>query len=270
MPSYKISGLDMGETLDWYKNSGVRLPKIRVNRLLPHRIENGDLVELSDRELAGLFYLFPKNARKRSILRRVVGLPNTWFHKDSTNELPIATTNQDEALSPTAIVPSSIDYTPSKELKIPAADIWLYKISQNAVPEDVRKIVISEGFIHELGHSIFQPAIYSESHILKFPDGNLVDGLEAVLKFAELSEQHPPISHYASTYRGNNNKFDSDNPKYNVNTAISEEMCETIAAYFLGFSYCGDDSRGKNPFADRPEVKDFVRNFLNAELVKTK
>jgi len=88
-----------------------------------------------------------------------------------------------------------------------------------------------------------------------------------MLQFAELAEQHPPISHYASTYRGKNNKFESDNPNYNVNTAISEEICEAIAAHFLGFAYSGDNARRKNPFADRPEVRKFVRDFLNAELM---
>ena len=102
---------------------------------------------------------------------------------------------------------------------------------------------------------------------MKFPDGRLVNGLEAMLQFAELAEQHPPISHYASTYRGKNNKFESDNPNYNVNTAISEEICEAIAAHFLGFAYSGDNARRKNPFADRPEVRKFVRDFLNAELM---
>jgi hypothetical protein len=262
---HKILGLDMKETLEWYETSGVELPQVSAD--LPYPVENQNLIELSDRELGGLLSLFPKNAHDRSILRKIVGQHATWFHKDSTSEQPIPTTNQDEALSPTAIVPSYIDYTPWGELKTPTADIWLYQIPQNEVPENVRKIILSEGFVHEVGHSIVQPALYIDDYTLKFPDEKLVNGLEAILHFAELAEQHLPISHYSSTYRGPNNKFESDKPNYNVQTAISEEMCEAIAAYLLGFAYCGDDSRGKNPFADRPEVKNFIRDFLNAELI---
>jgi len=263
---YKTSGLDMKETIEWYKRSGIELPEVSGD--FPFPVENQDLIGLSKKELGGLFSLFPKNARDRSILRKVVGQPATWFHKDSTSEQPIPTTNQDEALSPTATIPSYIDYTPWSELKTPTADIWLYQIPEDATPEDVRKIILSEGFVHEIGHSIVQPALYVGDHTLKFPDGKLVNGLEALLQFAELAEGHPPISRYASTYRGAGNKFESDNPDYNAKTAISEEMCETIAAYLLKFAYCGNDARGRNPFEDRPEVEKFVRDFLEAELVK--
>lgn len=263
---YKASGLDMRGTLDWYESSGVEMPPI-PEMDLSHPVENQELIELSKREMGGLFALFPENARNRSILRKVVGQSPTWFHRDSTSEQPKPTTNEAEAMSPTAIVPSYIDYTPWDELEVPTADIWLYKIPQNVASEKVRRLVLAEGFVHEIGHSIVQPALYVGEHSLKFPDGKIVNGLEAMLHFAELAEKYPPISHYASTYRGSNNKFESDNPNY-VKTAISEEMCETIAAHLLGFAYCGDNSRGKNPFADRPEVRDFVRDFLNAELIK--
>jgi len=270
MADYKTSGLDMEKTIEWYTSSGVRLPLNSTDKNLAYPIENRDLIELSDGELGGLFYLFPENARNRSILRKVVGQPATWFHRDSTSEQPIPTTSQEDALSPTAIVPSYTDPAPWGELKVPTADIWLYQIQENVASENVRRIILSEGFIHEIGHTIVQPALYVKEYTLKFPDGSLVNGLEAMLQFAELSEQHPSISHYASTYRGNNNKFESNNPKYNVKTAISEELCEAIAAYFLGFAFCGDDSRGKSPFADRPEVRNFVGDFLDAELVKNR
>ena len=263
---YKTSGLDMSETLNWYQKSGIKIPEIPKTDF-SHPVEQGELIELSERELGGLLSLFPENAIKRSILRKVVGKPATWFHQDSTNEQPQPTTSETEALSPTAIVPSYIDYTPWGELKKPTADIWLYQIQETAAPENIRKLVLSEGFIHEVGHSIVQPALYVKDYNLKFPDGEIINGFDAMLHFAELAEQHPPISHYSSTYRGPNNKFESDKPNYNPMTAISEEMCENIAAHLFGFAYCGYDSRGKNPFADRPEVKKFVIDFLNAELV---
>ncbi len=265
--TYYNSGLDMRKTLEWYNTSGNRL--VRSNdKHLPYPVENQGLIELSGSELGGLFYMFPERARKRSILRKVVGQPASWFHRDSTSEQPVSTTSRADALSPTAIIPSYIDYTPWGELKVPTADVWLYEIPHDAAPEDVRKIVLSEGFIHEIGHSIVQPALYVDDHTLRFPDGRLINGLEAMLRFAELAEQYPPISHYASTYRGRNNKFESDKPDYNVRTAISEEMCETVAAHLLGFAYCGEDSRGRDPFSDRPEVRSFITDFLNAELVR--
>jgi hypothetical protein len=263
---YKISGFDMRKTLEWYDNSEIEIPP-SSGMDFPYPVENQELIELSAIEMGNLFALFPENARKRSILRKVVGQPSEWFHRDSTSEHQTTTTNESEAIASTAVVPSYIDYTLWIEQKVPSADIFLYKISEAVASEKVRKLVLTEGFVHEIAHSIVQPAMYILDYDLKFPDGKIVNGYDAMLHFAKLAEQHPPISHYASTYRSPNNKFEGDNLK-KVNTAISEEACETIAAYLLGFAYCGDDLRGKNPFADRPEIKDFIEDFLNAELIK--
>ena len=161
--------------------------------------------------------------RKRSILRKVIGQSPAWFHRDSTSEQPKLTNNEAEAMSPTAIVPPYIDYTPWGELKIPTADIWLYKIPQDAGSKKARRVVLAEGFVHEIGYSIVQPALYAEDHSLKFPDGKIVNGLEAMLHFAELVEQHQLISHYASTYRGQNNRFESEKPNYNVKLLLAKK-----------------------------------------------
>ena len=262
MSNIMESGLDMRETIKWYEKSGIMLPPLFAGSNLPYSVDGRELIELSKRELGALFNLFPENARKRSSLRKVVGKPTTWFDKQSAEGKLTPTTDESEALSPTAIIPSYIDYMPWKESRIPTADIWLYKLP-DSIPKGVRRIIQGQGFVHEIGHSVVPPAIYLENHNLRLPDGKLISGLEAITEFSRLSEQHHPISHYASSYRLPDNKFKGENP----NTAISEEFCETIAAHFLGFAFCKDDSRGKNPFADRPEVKDFIFNFLNAELV---
>ncbi len=268
MTNEKINGLDMGKALEWYAAEGIKLDMPPLGGPLPYSIENSGLIELSEKELGALFRLFPKNAMASSILRKVVGRPEAWFHRDSTLEQPRTTTKREEALAYTAIIPSFTDYSPWKGQKTPAADIWLYRIPSEAASKEVRRIVCAEGFIHEIGHTIIQP-LWEEGYKLRLSDGKRVEGFDVMFRFAELSEQHPPISHYASTHRGDDNKFESKNSEYNVKTAISEEMCEAIAAYLLGFVYCGDDKRGKNPFADRPEVEDIVKEILQAERVRT-
>ena len=263
MTDTSYSGFDMARTIDWYESSGIALPVIEKDKLhCP--IENEQLIELSLRDLGGLFHLFPENARKRSILRKVVGRPSTWFHKDSTGDKPIQTTNSADAISQTAIIPSYIDYTSWMKTGTPTADIHLFQIPRT-VEDRTRALILSQGFIHELGHSIVQPALYLDDYVLRLPDKKIVNGFEAMIEFATLAENHPPISHYASAYRDSNNKFNSNPTKQK--TAISEEMCETIAAYILKFAFCGDDARSRDPFVDRPEIKEFVDNFLNAELI---
>lgn len=260
-----VSGFDMRETIEWYARSGVGLPAFS-QRSLGYPVENGELIELSGEELGGLFDLFPANARKRSILRGVVGKPPTWFRKDSTSAQPKPTTNKDEAMSPTAIIPAYTGYGKDEKGTL-VADVHLYGIRENVTTSEVRRIICAESFIHEVGHTIAAPALYVGNHMLRLADGRTVKGQDLMEEFRDRSERHPPISHYASAYRRADDTFDR-NDTGRLRTAISEELCETIAAYFLGFAYCGDDSRRKNPFADRPEIKDFVRDFLAAELVK--
>lgn len=256
------SGFDMKNTIGWYKNSGVAIPEISLSETLPFPVEEEHLIGLSREEMAGLFNLFPKNARQRCVVKKIIGQPVTYFHRESTSENQIPTNNASEAISSTALIPSYIDYGEWRQTGIPAGDIWMYKLPEE-IPEDVRRIISAEGFAHELGHGIAQSALFKEDYKLQFPDGKIVDGLDAMFEFATLAENHEPISHYAGSFRKDFKSSDA----MNVKRAISEEAAETIAAYFLGFAYCGDDKRSRNPFEDRPEIKEFMRNFLEARKV---
>jgi len=261
-------GLDLKDTLTWYKKHNIDLPKIPIDKDLPYPIENQELIGLSAKELGGLFSLFPENAKQRSILKKVIGQPTTWFHKESTEQNIKTTTNPADAISPTAFVPSYTNYTPWKETKVPAVDIWLHKIPEKGIPEEVRKTILAQGFVHEVAHTIVQPALYIDNYKLKFPDGKILDAVEIKKTFTELAEQYLPISEYASTYRGENNKFTSSKPGYDAKNSLSEEMCETIASHLLDFAYTGQENQEKNPLASRPEIKQFIEDFLNAKLVK--
>ncbi len=260
-----LEGFDMKETIRWYEKNGIQILSIE-KKPLRFPIENSEYIELSPEELGGLLELLPENAKERSIIRKIKGQPITYFSKNSTPERPQTTTDVSEALSSTAIVPSYIDYTPWREMGKPTGDIWLYQLPEN-IPESVRKVILTEGFIHELAHSVIQPALYIDQNI-QFSNGEIINGLESILGFTKMAEIYPPISHYASSYRGKDNKFESDDPNYNINTAISEELAETIAAYYMGFAFCKDDVRGRDPFRDRPNIKQWVENFLNAKLLK--
>ena len=168
-----------------------------------------------------------------------------------------------EAISPTAIVPSyhSVggwpDYT----------NILLYEISSKACSDDVRKIILAEGFVHEFAHTINAPALFLENYVLELPNGDRVGGREYILSFTKLAEKHSPMSHYSSTYRTEDNDFKGT--EFNeIFTSINEELAETIAARLLGFTFCNEDYRRMDPFVDRPEIKEWTDNFLNARLVE--
>jgi len=275
MAEYKdngnISGLDMKPTIQWYEANKYQLlqhlPK-PLNEPIPYEIENPENIRLSEDDLSGLISLFPRNARERSILRKIVGKPETWFSKDSTQQQPLSTTSIEDSLSSTAIIPAYTDTSYWQSTGDPKCDVWLYKISDAACSSDVSKIILSESFIHEAGHALINPAYDPlREQTLKLPDGRVVNGFDYVFEFATMAENHNPISHYASVYRGKNNKFESDDPTYDPRIPVSEELSETIAAFLLGFAFGNDEQRSMDPFADRPEIKKFVEDFLNAELV---
>ncbi len=274
MRKYKaLAGLDMEGALCWYHKYESELfsglpPISKIPSYYPHYpLVNHANIQLLKAEMAALIALFPVNAVKRTVLKRIVGNPPTWFRRDSTPEKPVSTARREEAISPTAIVPSSTDFTPWEKTQ-PSADIWLFRIGSMEYSSRITRIILSQGLVHEFGHTIIAPAAYIKGYTLKLPDGRIVDGRDFLREFAKMAEQHPPISHYVSTFRGRDNKFQSDNPKYQPMLAINEELAETIAAYLLGFAFCGDERRNRQPLADRPEIRDWVKNFLEAERYK--
>lgn len=263
------SGFDMQETILWYQENKddilSRLPKAEAGA--PEYLVSGlEQTGLSDSELVALINMFPEAARKRSVLIEIQGKPPRWFHRDSAPNKPVPADRRVDALSSTAIIPSYTDYGKWRELGRPAADIWLHDIED--VDPEIRKIILSEGFIHEFAHTIITPIIYSENYCLRLTDGQEIDGKEYLLGFAGLAEKYPPISHYASAYRGEGGKFESQKEDYNVWIAINEELAETIAAHLLNFVFYGKGKAGGlEPFRDREDLKRWVEDFLNAEKV---
>ncbi len=263
MANEDLSGLDMGETIDWYESSGIEFRQAKEGLIFPYTIEQKEYIELTEDDLSLLIQLFPLTARKRSILKKVVGKPTTWFRRDSTAEKPQETQEVKQALSPTALVPSYIDYQTWRNTGIPSADIWLYRLPKN-ISTMTRRIILAQGFVHEYGHSIIAPALYIPNYKLVLPSGKEVEGLEYILEFAKLAEAHAPISHYAATYRGESNCFDNTDPQ-KAKIAIGEEMTETIAAHLLGLAFCEEQARRTNPLSDRSDIESHIKEFLAAE-----
>ncbi|MGV8152252.1 MAG: hypothetical protein ACP5OG_04155 [Candidatus Nanoarchaeia archaeon] len=263
--------LDMTETIKWYTKNKERL----LNRILinsPNQSLNYPIIrsvdlELSDNEIYNLINLFPKSAQERSVLENILLKPSLWFHKNSIKERLEATNNITEAISANAIIPSYANNDKWRKTKIPSIDIELYQIpSLQVTDRDVRKIILSQGLIHEFAHTIISPAGYLKDYNLTLPSGKIIEGTNFINLFAETAEKIKPISHYASAYRVQDNKF-KNSSQIRIDTSISEELAETITADLLGFAYSGDE-RSLNPFWDRPEIKDLIHDFLNAKLIR--
>jgi len=255
---------DLRDTIGWYiaNKNKLNLPALATDGLI--QLE-GRLRDITLERLISLRNLMPPNALERSVFRKVVSKPETYFLPDASQRLTSdqdpTTQNPENAMSLTAIVPSF--YLP---VSLTESDIWLYDISQDAVPDKkVREIILAEGFVHELGHALNFLARYKGGdQLFEMPNGQKMTGTDCMDRFGELFEKiSEPMSHYSSGYHKGNEFYNPNNPSLTVD----EELSETIAAYQLGFVFSRSPDRRFQPFIDRPEVEKFTREYLNARKI---
>ncbi len=259
-----INPFDMKETIEWYgaNQDRINLPGLATSGSI--QLE-GKLRDISPERLVTLRNQMPLNALERSVFRQVVAKSETYFLPDASqkmaNQEDPTTQDVNYAMSPTAIVPSF--YSP---VSWNESDVWLYNISQDAVPDKkIREIILAEGFVHELGHALnFLARHKGDEQLYEMPDGTRMTGTDCMNKFGELFEKlSEPMSHYSSGYKKGNEFHNPENPLLTVD----EELSETIAAYQLGFVFSNSPERRFQPFVDRPEVERFTKDYLNAKLI---
>ncbi|MBT4538770.1 hypothetical protein HOI26_02830 [Candidatus Woesearchaeota archaeon] len=276
--------LDMCDTIAFYENTpevdkkldvilgqtfGFYVPKVRSLCLA-----ESEHYQFSFAQMRKIVDKLPKNAQIR-LKAKVSGNPDLWF---SNGNQPIPTSDIDKARSPTAIIPSYIEFSADG---VPKIQLYgLGKSIENVIlTTKTARIIQAEGLLHEVTHAINwlgRREIYNgqpKSTILQFPDGEKMSALDALKEFGNVMATHSPMSHYSSFYwepSGNGIKTFHDDPNRDDNDirAIDEELAETVAAYTLGFTFTSNLERRLDPFVDRPEVKTFVRNYLNAKLVE--
>ena len=255
-----LRGFDMASTIDWYTQNSeallTRLPQAVITEPYFAIGEGQGYVSLTTGEIAALVNLFPANALKRSRLKlgTIVGGPTRYFKKGSTAENPLDTENIEEAIGATYIIPSftknvSEDWS---------STVALYQIPDYVSPS-VRKLIHAQGLIHEVAHTLLTP-LYRRADFLRLPDGIVVNGREYILEFAHAVSAHSPFSHYSSAGK------DKD-PNLSNKRAIEEEFAEAVTGYLLGFVHTQEQRRQLDPFVDRPEVRQLIGAFLNAEVV---
>jgi hypothetical protein len=279
--SKKISGFDLGPTATWYSdNSKEIMKKIQshcaqglTNKAPSSRNYSWDPLEKEiTLELKSMIYGFPETALSRAVRTEIQIKPSLWFKNDSTPNNPTVTENVDEALSPSSIVPGCIVFDWPDIFEPLTARIYLYQIPTYA--ENVRRIIETQAIIHEVAHSVEITASTNYQGRIKLPDGREIkNGPALILEFGALVDELKcgPISQHSSTY-WRNGKCSIKKDKYKYKTvAIREELVESIVAYLLGFAFCETLARrkgmGLDPFQDRPQVRDWVKDFLYAERV---
>jgi len=250
------NGLDMSRTIEFYERNKesllARLPNYKGNAL-SYSVANKELISLSYEQIQAVIDSFPEEARNRMLPYTIMGRNKSWFHKiPKKNGYPRATKDITQRVSDMAIIPLYISYAPWGRTGKPSAVVALYDLEDTISPE-ARRIILTEGLAHELGHALVIPELFLPERNLILSDGREVIGKEFVNGFKDIAEKYGPISTYSSS-------FWKDGKVNNLN----EELAENIAAGLLGFASCGNEQRGLNPFADRPEIKARIEQFLNA------
>ncbi len=270
----KDNGLDMSPTIQFYERNKAkilaRMPKVDYDSGSGYAIETESPSDVNEHEIASIVNSFPREFLKRSILEKIVLKPSLWFKEDPAVSSGDPTTqNHSEAVFPSAIIPGYTGYrgenTGNEGWRLDSAQIDLYKIALGEYgcdESDVRKVISLQALAHELAHTVITPELSTANHReIIMPGSDIaVPAIEEIIRYGNLTEKHEPISRYAGNYRKN---FSSEDANKAL-TAINEDLAETIAAHLLNFSSCGNDARGLNPMADRPEVRKFVEDYLNA------
>lgn len=273
--SEKVSGLDFGPTLIWYKENKGFLKEVLKSRL--ENVSKANLPPISGLEnlqisvdlLSRLIGLFPQKAQEKSKVVQILGEEPLWFAKGSTPEQPNLSQDKENALSPKAIVSALTDYAKNPNNK---SDLIISMIHLNKMPDDAgvdvetAELITAEGMVHEYVHSILMD-LASADRSIRLPDGSIIKAKDLVNNFKNIVEPKIPISHYSSSYRNENNEFKSDE-KGDKTPAVSEEFAETVTTYLLGYASGNLTDITKDPLEDRVEVKKLIDDFLKSEVIK--
>ncbi len=260
-----LAGFDLGPVLNWLTTNRDRVAEklnwlARADGMMGIEITGQKHLQLSPEEIVETIDMFPHESHLRSELKRINGMPPTWFARGTTVENILVTDDTSEALTPTAIIPG---YT--------AVDKWtdvhkvltinLYTIP--GVDPLIAKYMLVHALIHEYTHTLLMPMLYNgnEPYILEAPGKVQYQNAALLQLFGLEAAKHPPISHYAAAYR----PFPDDLADVQFIRRASEEFCESVAAYMMGYIYCDDPERCWNPLVDRPLVKLFIENFLHGK-----
>ncbi len=261
MDKKKVSGFDLGPTLAWYEQHALdiqaRLPKQvkrRPNYTPDFTITGRESSIFGLNDIYGILNLFPQAARKRMKLNEVHVAAPLWFAHDALPNMPKVTKELSEALTPTAIVPSFVEYGPKK--------VTVYAMDES-VPAPVQKIVYMEALTHEFAHLVTVFELYSEKVTLLIK-GKKTDAFDWFANFANLVDDAGPISHYASAYCDEAGKLLA---KPDPLLPINEAMAECIAARLLNFAFRLDRDGGLEPFGKHPELRQAVDDYLHAQRV---
>jgi hypothetical protein len=213
--------------------------------------------------------LFPENSIKRMFCKKIELLPTVWFKKGSTASAPVITDKLDEAEDKYSLPCGYSDFLPQEKLNIYQQCVELYEFP-DFIPDLVVYVYLAYVVIHEFSHLVQKPGFHWRNYAKNFlPDheGDIphyllinnekIDPCDWQGEFVVEALKYEPITTYSGVYR------DVDDI-----VRVHEYMADYMSSYLMGFTMNPIlSSTPVSGFEDRPELKDKIRAFINAEAV---
>lgn len=265
--SDKTAQFDLAKTISWYnvhqrtlqkramescKDKPDTPQKIFVADCRPGKKEDGlkGVVPMA-------FDAFPPAAQERVTVQSVRIQGPAWFHRVTKPSMFHMTYHVAEALSPTAIFLSTAAHRHANDRWV--TDVTLYDPPHGIVKsKSVRRLILQQASMRELAYSMVMPDLYDKRREIVLSNGSIVEARDCLIRGSPLFNTLPPISLRASSFCVNVSDWGK------MLTALSENMCEAIAAYLLGFAY-QPEGDSLVPFAGRDKMYWFVQEYLLAE-----
>ena len=218
--------------------------------------------------------LFPENSLKRNHCKQIDLLPTVWFAKGSTQNKPAITEKSEEAETPFSLPCGWSTFMDFKESQTNVYEqrIELYEFPEN-ISEFVGLVYLAYAVIHEYAHTLQKAGFYWENYAEHFLDikdptepmyaliigGEKVDAKKWQKEFVAEALKHDPITTYSAVYK---------DVEGGGSVRLHEYMADYITTYIMAFAM--NPSLSKIPvsgFDDRPELRQMVKSFVDAETV---
>ena len=258
------------DDLEFYDGHRARLHTRAKRMTTPRRSLQCDVLlsdtsHLSAEQLTALLSLFPPHCDTRTCLQSLAAGPTHWIDRRATNEDRRITTNPDYAVDPNATVVGETSY--SEQGDGYAARVTMYALPETLTDDELLlQIAQMQGTLHEATHALLAKLYDERQHSRTLTHGGTtVQERVFVEQFGGIAATEPPISRYADAHRPALQTHDD----LTRLRAACEQVCEAVAAYFMGIAVHDSQELGTDPLPKQSPLRSLTEFFLKARRIES-
>ena len=247
-----------------------RIENTEINPLLDKIKFDGSCLTLEwEMYIKKILSLYPDNSLKREHCKTISVLPSAWFGEGSIPEAPIVVNRLSDAEDKYSLVCGRASYLlcPWKNPYDQKIELFLFP---DYIDKRVAKVFLIYSALHEYAHTLQKASYFwlnyamnylryaypeKPTYILKIR-GRDIDPKVWQDQFMLRALTHPPITTYSAIYE-------------NAETALRnhEYIADYIATYLMGIAMNHKMLERWGGLSDRPELKNKIKEFLEAEAI---